>query len=82
MRSYRPCRNATGRSDDSRRLNRLPELAAELVHLKVDVIIAVGTLAPLAAKRATTTISIVMGAAGDPIGSGRIGVAPVTLTRY
>lgn len=54
------------------RLDRLPELVAELVYLKVDVIIAVGTLASLAAKRATTTIPIVMGAAGDPIGSGLV----------
>jgi putative ABC transport system substrate-binding protein len=54
------------------RLDRLPELAAELVRLDVDVIVAGGTLAPLAAKRATTTIPIVMTAAGDPLGSGLI----------
>jgi putative ABC transport system substrate-binding protein len=54
------------------RLDRLPELAAELVRLKVDVIMAAGTIAPLAAKRATATIPIVMTAAGDPIGSGLI----------
>jgi ABC-type uncharacterized transport system substrate-binding protein len=52
------------------RLDRLPELAAELVHLHVDVIVTVGTLAPLAAKRATTKIPIVMVNAGDPLGSG------------
>jgi putative tryptophan/tyrosine transport system substrate-binding protein len=40
------------------RLERLPELAADLVRLKVDVIVATGTLAPLAAKRATSTIPI------------------------
>lgn len=51
------------------RLDRLPELAAELVSLNVDVIVAAGTLAPLAAKRATSTIPIVMLAAGDPVGS-------------
>jgi ABC-type uncharacterized transport system substrate-binding protein len=51
------------------RLERLPELAADLVRLKVDVIAAAGTLAPLAAKRATTVIPIVMTAAGDPLGS-------------
>jgi putative tryptophan/tyrosine transport system substrate-binding protein len=54
------------------RLERLPELAAELVRLKVDVIVADGTLAPLAAKRATSTIPIVMAAAGDPLGSGLV----------
>jgi putative ABC transport system substrate-binding protein len=54
------------------RLDRLPKLAAELVSLKVDVIIAWGTLAPLAAKQATSTIPIVMIAAGDPVGSGLV----------
>src|SRR2546429_85464 len=50
-------------------LDRLPALAAELVRLDVDVIVAAGTLAPLAAKRATSTIPIVMTSAGDPLGS-------------
>jgi putative tryptophan/tyrosine transport system substrate-binding protein len=54
------------------RLERLPELAADLVRLKVDVIVATGTLAPLAAKRATSTIPIVMVNAGDPLGSGLV----------
>jgi putative ABC transport system substrate-binding protein len=54
------------------RLERLPELAADLVRRRVDVIAAAGTLAPLAAKRATTTIPIVMTAAGDPLGSGLV----------
>jgi putative tryptophan/tyrosine transport system substrate-binding protein len=54
------------------RLERLPELAADLVRRKVDVIAAAGTLAPLATKRATTTIPIVMTAAGDPLGSGLV----------
>jgi putative tryptophan/tyrosine transport system substrate-binding protein len=54
------------------RLERLPELAADLVRLKVDVIAADGTLAPLAAKQATTTIPIVMTTAGDPLGSGLV----------
>jgi ABC-type uncharacterized transport system substrate-binding protein len=54
------------------RLERLPELAEELVRLNVDVIVAIGTLAPLAAKRATSTIPIVMTAAGDPLGSGLV----------
>jgi putative ABC transport system substrate-binding protein len=50
-------------------LDRLPGLAAELVRLDVDLIVTGGTLAPLAAKQATATIPIVMGAAGDPVGS-------------
>jgi putative ABC transport system substrate-binding protein len=54
------------------RLERLPELAADLVRLKVDVIVATGTLAPLAAKRATSTIPIVMTGAGDPLGTGLV----------
>jgi putative ABC transport system substrate-binding protein len=54
------------------RLERLPELAAELVRLNVELIVASGTLGPLAAKRATSTIPIVMTAAGDPLGSGLV----------
>jgi putative ABC transport system substrate-binding protein len=54
------------------RLDRLPELASELLRLKVDVIVADGTLAPLAAKRATSTIPIVLTSAGDPLGSGLV----------
>jgi putative ABC transport system substrate-binding protein len=54
------------------RLDRLPELAAELIRLKVDLIVTIGTLAPLAAKRATATIPIVMSSAGDPLGSGLV----------
>jgi putative ABC transport system substrate-binding protein len=54
------------------RLDRLPGLAAELVSLEVDVIVSIGTLAPLAAKRATSTIPIVMTSAGDPVGSGLV----------
>jgi ABC-type uncharacterized transport system substrate-binding protein len=54
------------------RLDRLPELATELVRLDVDVIVTVGTLAPLSAKRATTSIPIVMLNAGDPVGSGLV----------
>jgi len=59
-------RYAEGRSE------RLPDLAAELVRLKVDVIVAGGTPAPLAAKHATGTIPIVMAAAGDPLGTGLV----------
>jgi putative ABC transport system substrate-binding protein len=51
---------------------RLPGLAAELVQLKMDVILAVGTPATGAAHKATTTIPIVFVNAGDPIGSGFI----------
>ena len=49
---------------------RLPELANELVGLNVDVILTWRTDAVLAAKQATATIPIVMGAIGDPLGSG------------
>jgi putative ABC transport system substrate-binding protein len=49
---------------------RFPELANDLVGLNVDVILAWGTDAVLAAKQATTTIPIVMGAVGDPVDSG------------
>jgi len=49
---------------------RLPELANELVGLNVDVILTWRTDAVLAAKQATATIPIVMGAIGDPVGSG------------
>src|SRR5258708_2972442 len=54
------------------RAERLPDLAAELVSLKVDVIVAGGTPAPLAAKHATVTIPIVMAAAGDPVETGLV----------
>ena len=49
---------------------RFPEFAADLVRLKVDVIVAVSDPAVLAAKQATTTIPIVMAAGTDPIASG------------
>ena len=51
---------------------RLPELAAELVRLKVDLIVVYGTGPALAAQRATTTIPIVMTGSGDPVGAGLI----------
>ena len=50
--------------------DRLPALAAELVALKVDVILASGTPAAMAAKRATRTIPIVFAAIADPVTSG------------
>ena len=54
------------------RPDRLAELATELVRLKVDAIVAAGTVAPLAAKQATSTIPIIMAPAGDPIGTGLV----------
>jgi putative ABC transport system substrate-binding protein len=51
---------------------RMPELAADLVRLKVDLIVVLATPAALAAKKATTTIPIVMANAGDPVGIGLI----------
>jgi ABC-type uncharacterized transport system substrate-binding protein len=51
---------------------RLPELAAELVHLKVDVIFCSSTPPGLAAKKATTTIPIVMASSGDPVEAGLV----------
>jgi putative tryptophan/tyrosine transport system substrate-binding protein len=50
-------------------LDRLPDLAAELVASKVDVIIALGP-AVWAAKRTTTTVPIVIAFSGDPVGDG------------
>jgi putative ABC transport system substrate-binding protein len=54
------------------KVERLPALAAELVALKVDVIVASGTLAALAAKQATSALPIVFSPAGDPVGSGLV----------
>jgi len=51
---------------------RLPELAAELVRLKVDIIVAQATPGILAAKSATTTIPIVMATSGDAVGMGLV----------
>jgi putative ABC transport system substrate-binding protein len=52
---------------------RFPVLAAELVALKVDVILtAGGTLAALAAKEATTTLPVVFGVVGDPLAEGLV----------
>jgi putative tryptophan/tyrosine transport system substrate-binding protein len=51
---------------------RLPELVAEIVALKVDVIVTAGTPAALAVKRATATIPLVMVAVGDPVGTSLV----------
>ena len=50
----------------------LPELAAELVRLRVDAIVVTGELASAALKEATSTIPIVIAGAGDPVGTGMI----------
>ena len=59
-------RSAEGKSD------RLPELAAELVRLKLDTLITPGTPASLAAQKATTAIPIVMINVGNPVGNGLV----------
>ena len=59
-------RSAEGNRD------RLPDLAAELVGLKVDVLVAYPTPAVVASKQATREIPIVMLAAGDPLGTGLV----------
>ena len=60
------CRAAAGHYE------RVPPLAAELVRLKVDVLVTDGLSPARAAKQATKTIPIVMGTVGDPVGSGLI----------
>jgi putative ABC transport system substrate-binding protein len=59
-------RSAEGKSE------RLPGLAAELVRLKVDVIVAASPPATEAAKRATSTIPIVFTVSGDPVAEGLV----------
>ena len=51
-------------------INRLPELATELVRLKVDCIVTAGDNPTRAAKQATSTIPIIMTSVGDPVGLG------------
>jgi putative ABC transport system substrate-binding protein len=59
------------RSADNKR-DRVSDLAAELVRLKVDIIIAEGTGSATAAKKATRTIPIVMAESTDPVGTGLV----------
>jgi len=51
---------------------RLPELATDLVRLKVDLIVVTSSVPALAAKKATTTIPIVMTNPADPVGAGLV----------
>jgi putative tryptophan/tyrosine transport system substrate-binding protein len=54
------------------KLDRLPELAADLVRLKADLIVVTDGLSALVVKKATTSIPIVMSAVGDPVGQGLV----------
>jgi putative ABC transport system substrate-binding protein len=56
----------------ARKEERLPELAADLVRLKVEVIVTAAAPTVEAARRATSTIPIVMAAVADPVGSGLV----------
>ena len=60
------------RFGESKGPEHLRELAADLVRLKVDLIMTTSGLPALAAKKATTTIPIVMANAGDPVGEGLV----------
>jgi putative ABC transport system substrate-binding protein len=60
------------RRDAEGQLERLPELAAQLVGLKVDVIVTWSVPGTSAAQRATSTIPIVMAEAGDPVRTGLV----------
>jgi putative ABC transport system substrate-binding protein len=55
------------------KFDRLSRLATDLVRLKVELIVVSGGPPALAAKKATTTIPIVMTSAGDPVGTGLVG---------
>jgi putative ABC transport system substrate-binding protein len=54
------------------KLERLPDLAAELVRLKVDIIVTAASAGILAAKKASATIPIVFGNSADPVGTGLV----------
>jgi putative tryptophan/tyrosine transport system substrate-binding protein len=54
------------------KFERLPDLAAELVQLKVDVIVTASTPAIRAAQKATTTVPIVMASSADAVGTGLV----------
>jgi putative tryptophan/tyrosine transport system substrate-binding protein len=58
------CRSAPGKAD------RYPDLVADLIRLKIDVLLATGTIMTLAAKPTTTTVPIVMVYIADPVASG------------
>ena len=79
MRSRRECASsATPKAGTTRSssglpkltLTRLPALAAELLALKVDVIVSSGTPSAMAARNATREIPILIMTVGDPVGSG------------
>ncbi len=54
------------------KLDRVPEFVADLLRLKVDLIVVTGTVPASAAKRATSTVPIVMANVGDPVGAGLV----------
>ncbi len=54
------------------RFDRLPDLASELIRAQIAVLVTTGTPAAQAAKNATSTIPIVIGNAGDPVGTGLV----------
>ena len=58
--------------DAEGKVERLPALAAELVTLKIDVIVAPNTVAALSAKEVTRTLPIVVAVAADPVASGLV----------
>jgi putative ABC transport system substrate-binding protein len=55
------------------RIERFPEIAADLVQLRVDIILVTSTAATLACKQATAVIPIVFPLTGDPLGTGLVG---------